>query len=98
MDIASFIRLPLSGDITTIPGMNSVNKEKFLKNDIVSTYHLIGKFIMFCDTEIDPKVTFHRFYKFLNDLEIENSKIITLAIAEKVGTWISGSFDPDIQM
>lgn len=96
IDLATFISHPVDGDLITVPGVTLANKTILMDRGIVSTYQLIGQFLIFCGREIDPYQISERFHAWLQKMGIQtNLNLIVSSVSEKVGSWIPGTYCKD---
>jgi hypothetical protein len=96
--LADFIKTPLSGDLLEVPGIGEKTVEILVAAGVVNTYQLIGKFITLKSMGESCKEHCQKFYDWLMEIEAPPSYRagVTLAIAEKVNTWMPGLYDPSV--
>lgn len=91
VSIATFIRLPLSTSILSVPGVTVKDSYVFQKHGINNTHNLLGQYLLLhLEAESKDKPgAIHMFYGWLKDIGVEcNRSTITASVAEKIGSWI----------
>lgn len=97
MDIASFVRDPLPLSLSSVPGVDEKNNAILLGSRIANTHQLIGQFLLFHARDVDAQQLHNRFVVWLRKLGVTtNETMIASAVAQKVGTWVDGVFDTDM--
>ncbi|CAM9138687.1 unnamed protein product [Phaeothamnion confervicola] len=103
--LAEFIRSPITGDITEVPGIADGARTKLAAGEgddkVTNTYQLIGKFLALKgpdskDHKVDSVEHCDKFWYWLQSKEVNSHRSgIVNAIAEKVNTWMPGTYDAD---
>ncbi|KAL3670057.1 hypothetical protein V7S43_005427 [Phytophthora oleae] len=104
--LADFLRAPLTGDLTEVPGIGKAAVAKLGASDdgedaVTNTFQLIGKFLMLkanleedADDVIDCAAHCDAFWFWLKSKGITAYRSgIVMAIAEKVNTMLPGIYD-----
>ncbi|DBA01758.1 TPA: hypothetical protein N0F65_010168 [Lagenidium giganteum] len=103
--LADFLRAPLTGDLTEVPGIGKAAVGKLAEGEdgdrIENTFQLIGKFLMLKgnsedndDGLVDIKEHCDAFWHWLKSKGISSYRSgIVMAIAEKVNTMVPGIYD-----
>lgn len=92
--LAEFLTSPVDLDVTTVPGVGKVAREKLAAEGVETTHQLLGVFLRFKGADTTIQENCDQFYSFLKDCGISSHVgPITLAVAEKVNILIPGSFD-----
>lgn len=95
--VAEFIREPLQLSLLSVPGVDTSTQDTLNSRRICNTHQLIGQLLLFHANGVDPQQLHDRFSLWLEKLGVtKTSKIIASAVAQKVGTWVDGVFDGDI--
>ncbi|KAG5180527.1 hypothetical protein JKP88DRAFT_185579 [Tribonema minus] len=103
--LAEFIRQPITGELTEVPGIGPAAVKKLAagegSNKVANTYQLIGKFLSLKGGDDSGKTIqtiehCDRFWYWLKEMGISSYRSgIVNAIAEKCNTWIPGIYDED---
>lgn len=99
--LGDFLRAPLTGDLTEVPGIGINACRKLINHNINNTFQLIGKFLSLksnSDDTDDGLITCvehcDAFWHYLNSIDIRAYKSgIVMAISEKVNTMLPGIYD-----
>ena len=101
--LSDFLRAPISGDITEVPGIGKVAAEKLNsgpeEDRVENTFQLIGKFLILKQNAknndcIDCKDHCDAFWYWLKSKEINHYRsAIVQAIAEKTNTMLPGIYN-----
>lgn len=92
--LAEFLTSHVDTDITTVPGVGKVAKERLAAEGVETTHQLLGAFLRFKGEDTSIQENCDMFYGFIKDCGISSHVgPITLAVAEKVNTLIPGTFD-----
>ncbi|CEG44843.1 hypothetical protein L914_07744 [Plasmopara halstedii] len=104
--LADFLRAPLTGDLTEVPGIGKAAVTKLAGSDdgteaVTNTFQLIGKFLLLKansdddgDDVIDCAAHCDAFWFWLKSKGITAYRSgIVMAIAEKVNTMLPGIYD-----
>ena len=89
---ANFLRNSISSNLTDVPYIGEDEVVMLSNKSITNTYQLIGKFLMFTNTD-DGNRGLYRFIYFLQETGIEQYKELGKLIAEKANTMIPGVWD-----
>ncbi len=92
---AAWIRAPITGNLLEIPGIGEATVNKLRDENITTTQSLLGKFLMMKDSDTTAIEHCARFFEYLKSIGVTGgyTSTITTSVAEKVNTWIPGSFD-----
>lgn len=100
--LADFLRAPITGDITEVPGITRTiaNKLSSCEDNITNTFQLIGKFLILKTKKKDKYITgvehCELFYNWLGEIGIVYYRHdIVMCLAEKINTMIPGLYDYD---
>ncbi|KAJ8613952.1 hypothetical protein CTAYLR_008796 [Chrysophaeum taylorii] len=94
--LASFLRMPVSEDLSTVPGIGAKNKEILGSGDdkVLTVHQLLGKFLSFKGPDVTPTEHCDAFYHWLAAKGVNSHRNnIVLAVAEKVEVFIPGVYD-----
>uniref|UniRef100_A0A7S2V4V0 Uncharacterized protein n=1 Tax=Fibrocapsa japonica TaxID=94617 RepID=A0A7S2V4V0_9STRA len=104
--LATFLRNPITGDITQVPGIGKAAAAALASADddepITNSFQLIGKFLLMKgpDTEegeVDCVMHCNKFWYYLKSKGVNSHRSgIVHAIAEKINTMIPGIYDSDV--
>lgn len=96
LEVAHFIREPLQLELETVPGIDDSIKKLLVRRGILTTYQLVGQYLLFCGRDSDPIQAAERFYSWLEKIGITtNLNLITSSVSEKIGVWIPAVYDQD---
>jgi len=84
----------ISSDLTDVPYIGITDADKLSEKSITNTYQLIGKFLMFTNTE-DVNRGLYKFIYFLKETGINEYKELGKLIGEKVNMMIPGVWEDD---
>ncbi|CAM9210684.1 unnamed protein product [Chrysoparadoxa australica] len=106
--LETFIRSPITGDLTEVPGVGKGNAEKLAEGDdkVTNTYQLIGKYLTLkgpdtADKEVrresvECKDHCDNFWHWLKQKGIVSYRgSIVNAVAEKANVWMPGLYDSE---
>jgi hypothetical protein len=89
-----FIRAPITGKLTEVPGIGEKGVEKLREAGITTTYELIGEFLKLKGEGVETVEHCDRFWYFLQNAGINiNRASIVKSIAIKVDCMIGGVYD-----
>ncbi|EQC39404.1 hypothetical protein SDRG_03606 [Saprolegnia diclina VS20] len=103
--LADFLRAPLTGVLTEVPGIGPAAAKKLAGGDdvadqVTNTFQLIGKFLQLkrnddeTDEPIDCPTHCDAFWHWLKSKGVSSYRSgIVMAIAEKVNTMVPGVYD-----
>lgn len=93
--LADFLRAPISGIITEVPGVGVRTSAILAKHGIETTHQLIGKFLMFCAKDDTTRTHCNKFLEWLISIESPPTyrTTITHVIAEKLSVLFPGIYD-----
>jgi len=93
--LARFIQAPLTGDLSEIPGIGPIAKERLAEQDITTSFALIGKFLSLKGEGVSTREHCDKFFIWLRDTGISSHRNgIVRCIAEKVDTMFPGIYNP----
>lgn len=100
---ADFLRNSIRSNLTDVPYIGKTDADKLSKNQmtrssnpaITNTYQLIGKLLMFTNTDFEENLDlgFYKFIIFLKETGINEYKELGKLIGEKVNMMIPGVWD-----
>jgi len=91
--LGDFLRDDVECDLEIVPGVGKAAAAKLNDAGIFTTYQLIGKFLMFKESE-DVRSHLNAFQTWLQEVGVNSHRTtITKAIAEKVDIFLPGTFD-----
>eukprot|EP01032_Pedospumella_encystans_P013559 gene13559-15603_t len=95
--LADFIRAPLTGNLSEVPGIGPATEKKLRENGISTTYGLIGKYLSLKEEGVEPVEHADRFYFWLKSIDTPTGfrAGIVHALAEKVNSTFVGLYDAD---
>jgi hypothetical protein len=89
-----FIRAPITGKLTEVPGIGEKGEEKLREAGITTTYELIGEFLKLKGEGVQSVEHCDRFWYFLQNAGLNSSRSgIVKSIAMKVDCMIPGMYD-----
>ena len=92
--LGAFLAGSVEENLQTIPGVGPANEAKLVEAGILTTQQLLGKFLMLYSPGISVQDHLDAFFNFLSEIGISAYRAaITRAIAEKVNSWMPGTFD-----
>lgn len=95
--IDAFVRLPLSMSLLSVPGIGFKNDAILRRGGIANTHQMIGQFLLFQGSATSTREMANKFYRWLGTIGVVNDRsTITASLAEKIGTWVPGVYDPDV--
>jgi hypothetical protein len=95
--LADFIRAPVSGVLTEVPGVGPATAAKLAAHGVDTTFALIGKYLTFRTAGVSCIEHMDRFYAWLTFVDTASGfrAGTCQAIAEKVDTFLPGTYDPE---
>lgn len=102
--LVDFLRAPLIGELTEVPGIGPKMAKQLAKGDdpIINTYQMFGKFLTLKSNNQETKEPIDcphhcdKFWQWLKAKGIDSHRSgIVMAIAEKTNTMIPGIYDAD---
>ena len=95
--LADFIRAPVSGVLTEVPGVGPATAAKLAAHGVDTTYALIGKYLTFRTADVNCVEHMDRFYAWLTFVDTATGfrAGTCQAIAEKVDTLLPGTYDAE---
>lgn len=96
--LADFIRAPLQGHLSEVPGIGPGTEKILRQNGINTSFGLIGKFLMLREEGVDSIEHAERFYLWLKSIGTPTGFRggIVVCICEKVNVMFPGTYDPDL--
>lgn len=95
--LADFIRAPVTGVLTEVPGVGPTTAGKLAAHGVDTTFALIGKYLTFRTEGVGCVEHMDRFYAWLTFVDTAPGfrAGTCLAIAEKVDTLLPGTYDAE---
>lgn len=96
--LADFIRSPLRGNLSEVPGVGPWTEKILRENGITSSYALIGKFLTLHEKGLEPIEHVDRFYFWLKAIGTPSGFRAGLVhcVCEKANTLFPGIYDEDL--
>ena len=96
--LADFIRAPVSGQLTDVPGLGPATAALLAAQGVDTTHALIGKFLTMKTAGVGTVEHMDRFYFWLQSLNTPTGfrAGVCHAIAEKTNTLLPGIYDEDV--
>ena len=93
--LGDFIRSPITGRLEEVPGVGLLTIKIFNENGIFTTFQLIGKYLSFKASDVEPIEHADRFYNWLTSLNTPRGHRagIVHSIAEKMNVSFPGIYD-----
>lgn len=84
--LIDWVRAPVSGELTQIPGVGARSKAALQEEGINTTFQLFGKFLSMKDVGVSPVELVDNFFGFINSVMPQNKykHSVVRAIAEKI--------------
>ena len=96
---AEFIRAPIGGELTDIPGIGPAAKTKLGEGEepVTNSYQLIGKYLSLKGEGVETREHCDRFWSWLQQKGINaHRSAIVLAIAQKCEVMFPNTFDESV--
>lgn len=96
--LADFIRAPVSGQLTEVPGLGPATAAILVDHGVDTTHALIGKFLTMKTAGVETVEHMDRFYLWLANLGTPAGfrAGVCHAIAEKCNTFLPGIYNEDV--
>jgi len=92
--LAEFIQTQITGDLSEVPGLGDFGIKKLKKENISTTFALMGKFLILKEKGVEPIEHCDRFFYWLTSVGITSHKhTITQAIAQKLDISFPGIYE-----
>lgn len=92
--LAAFLSTPVEADLRSVPGVGDAAVRKFKAAGVETTHQLIGVYLSFKGAGVSIQEHCDAFWSWLKEIEINAHRSgIVLCIAEKVNSWIPGTFE-----
>ncbi|GAB5033724.1 Hypothetical protein NocV09_01500390 [Nannochloropsis oceanica] len=89
-----WLRSPITGDLTEVPGIGPKHAEHLHAKDIHTTHQLIGEYLKMKGKDVDPKMHAQHFYDHIQAYGVSSHRTdVVDAIASKVSMWLPGMYD-----
>ena len=96
--LATFLRTPITGELTEIPHVGQASKQQFEAQGILTTHQLIAKYLSFKDPNVGSVEHADRFFYWLQDVVGINNALlskVTRCIGELCNLKFPGLFNND---
>ncbi|KAJ1439127.1 hypothetical protein B484DRAFT_444215 [Ochromonadaceae sp. CCMP2298] len=96
--LSDFIRAPINGTLTEVPGIGAATVKIMAEHEITTTYALIGKYLSLKQEGVEPIEHADRFYYWLKSIGTPAGfrAGIVHAIGEKMNSLFVGIYDVDM--
>ena len=95
--LADFLRSPITGDLTEVPGIGPATAKKMKEAGVSTTYALFGKFLMLKQEDVQSVEHCDRFFHWLESIGTPagfRSSVVE-AVAKKMDITYPGIYDGD---